>query len=179
MDTWLQESLKLILLNRQPELTGGSLVCITHPSGCIWWLFRFVSRGNKAWLNLMATPDFAYQMCPLCCTIKMDFRNSEIWWLIEHFQHVFPNQFDVFLFRISLFYFKRKHVLNIILENSRKLYVSDLANDVHCNILPKALMNTVSSYEAAYWLEQISYNFLIWYNRNSTWTVVENIYFQK
>ena len=48
-----------------------------------------------------------------------------------------------------------------ISENSRKLYVADLANDVHCNFLPEALMNTVSSYEAAYWLERISYNFLI------------------
>ena len=39
--------------------------------------------------------------------------------------------------------------------------VADQANDVHCNFPPDALMNTVSSYEAAYWLEQISYNFLI------------------
>ena len=51
---------------------------------------------------------------------------------------------------------------NFISENSRKLYVSDLANDVHCNFPPEALMNTFSSYEAAYWLERISYNFLIW-----------------
>ena len=48
-----------------------------------------------------------------------------------------------------------------ISENSRKLYVADLANNVHCNFPPEALMNTVSSYEAAYWLDQISYNFLI------------------
>ena len=48
-----------------------------------------------------------------------------------------------------------------ISENSRKLYVADLANDVHCDLPPEALMNTVSSYEAVYWLEQISYNFLI------------------
>ena len=48
-----------------------------------------------------------------------------------------------------------------ISENSRKLYVADLANGVHCNFLPEALLNTVSSYEAAYWLERISYNFLI------------------
>ena len=47
-------------------------------------------------------------------------------------------------------------------ENSRKLYVADLANDVHCNFPPEALINTVSSYEAAYWLERIAYNFLIW-----------------
>ena len=33
--------------------------------------------------------------------------------------------------------------------------------DVNCNFLHEALMNTVSSYEAAYWLERISYNFLI------------------
>ena len=46
-------------------------------------------------------------------------------------------------------------------ENSRKLYVADLAKDVHCNFLPEALMNTIFSYEAAYWLERISYNFLI------------------
>ena len=51
----------------------------------------------------------------------------------------------------------------IISENSRKFYVANLANDVHCNFPPEALMNTVSSYEAAYWLEQISYNFLIWF----------------
>ena len=44
-------------------------------------------------------------------------------------------------------------VLEIISENSSKLYVADLANDIHCNFLPEALMNTVSSYEAAYWLE--------------------------
>ena len=49
-----------------------------------------------------------------------------------------------------------------ISENSRKFYVADLANDVHSNFPPEALMNTVSSYEAAYWLERISYNFLIW-----------------
>ena len=49
----------------------------------------------------------------------------------------------------------------IISENSRKLYVANLANDVHCNFPPEALMNTVSSYEAVYWLERISYNFLI------------------
>ena len=48
-----------------------------------------------------------------------------------------------------------------ISENSGKLYVADLANDVHCNFPPEALINAVSSYEAAYWLEQISYNFLI------------------
>ena len=48
-----------------------------------------------------------------------------------------------------------------ISENSRKLYVADLANDVHCNFPFEALMHTVSSYEAAYWLEQISYNFMI------------------
>ena len=54
-----------------------------------------------------------------------------------------------------------------ISENSRKLYVADLANDVHCNFLPEALMNTTSSYEAVYWLERISYNFLIW----SVWSV--------
>ena len=35
-------------------------------------------------------------------------------------------------------------------QNSRKLYVADLANDVHCNFPFEALMNTVSSYEAAY-----------------------------
>ena len=52
-----------------------------------------------------------------------------------------------------------------ISENSRKLYVTDLANNIHCNIPPDALMNTVSSYEAAYWLEWISYNFLIWCTR--------------
>ena len=46
-------------------------------------------------------------------------------------------------------------------ENSRKLYVTDLASDVHCNFLLEALMNTASSYEAAYWLERISYNCLI------------------
>ena len=49
-----------------------------------------------------------------------------------------------------------------ISENSRKLYVADLANDVHCNFTPEALMNTLSSYEASYWLEQTSYKFLIW-----------------
>ena len=48
-----------------------------------------------------------------------------------------------------------------ISENSRKLYVVNLANDIHCNFPPEALMNTVSSYEAAYWQERISYNFLI------------------
>ena len=37
-------------------------------------------------------------------------------------------------------------------KNSRKLYDDDLANDVHCNFQPEALMDTVSSYEAAYWL---------------------------
>ena len=49
----------------------------------------------------------------------------------------------------------------LISENSRKLYVADLANDVHCNYPPEALKNRVSSYEVAYWLERISYNFLI------------------
>ena len=39
-----------------------------------------------------------------------------------------------------------------ISENSRKLYVADLTNDVHYNFLPEAMMNTVSSYEVAYWL---------------------------
>ena len=48
-----------------------------------------------------------------------------------------------------------------ISENSRKMYVADLASDIHCNFSPEALMNTVSSYEAAYWQERISYNFLI------------------
>ena len=43
-----------------------------------------------------------------------------------------------------------------------KLYVTDLANDAHCNFPPEAFMNTVSSYEAANWLERISYNFLIY-----------------
>ena len=37
-----------------------------------------------------------------------------------------------------------------------------MANDSFCNFPPEAMMNTFSSYEAAYWLEQISYNFLIW-----------------
>ena len=58
--------------------------------------------------------------------------------------------------------------LLIISENSRKLYVADLANDVHCNFPPEALMNAVSSYEAAYWLERISYNFLICYKCHVT-----------
>ena len=40
-----------------------------------------------------------------------------------------------------------------ISENSRKLYVANLVVDVHCNFTPEALMNTLSSYEAAYWLE--------------------------
>ena len=40
-----------------------------------------------------------------------------------------------------------------ISENSRESYVTDLANDIHCNFPSEALMNTVSSYEAAYWLE--------------------------
>ena len=48
-----------------------------------------------------------------------------------------------------------------ISKNSRKMYVADLANHIHCNFPPEAMMNTVSSYEAAYWLERISYNFLI------------------
>ena len=48
-----------------------------------------------------------------------------------------------------------------ISEISRKLYVADLANDIHCNFPPEALVNTFSSYETAYWLERISYNFLI------------------
>ena len=48
-----------------------------------------------------------------------------------------------------------------ISENSRKLHIADRANDVHCNFPPEALMNTVSSYEATYWLERISYSFLI------------------
>ena len=47
----------------------------------------------------------------------------------------------------------------------KELYVANLANDVHCNFLPEALMNTVSNYEAAYWLEGISYNFFIWVRR--------------
>ena len=54
-----------------------------------------------------------------------------------------------------------KMIFAPISENSRILYVADLANDVHCNFPPEALMNTVSSYEAAYWLERISYDFLI------------------
>ena len=37
-----------------------------------------------------------------------------------------------------------------ISENSRKSYVVDLANDVFCNFPPEALVNTFSSYEAAY-----------------------------
>ena len=41
------------------------------------------------------------------------------------------------------------------------MYVADLANDVLGNFPHEALMNTVSSYEATYWLERISYNFLI------------------
>ena len=52
-------------------------------------------------------------------------------------------------------------VYHFISENYRKSYVVDLANDVFCNFLPEALMNTFSSYEAAYWLRRISYNFLI------------------
>ena len=40
--------------------------------------------------------------------------------------------------------------LCFISENSRKLYIADRANDVHCNFPPEALMNTVSSYEATY-----------------------------
>ena len=48
-----------------------------------------------------------------------------------------------------------------ISENSRKSYVVDLANDVLCNFPREAMMNTFSSYETAYWLERISYNFLI------------------
>ena len=48
-----------------------------------------------------------------------------------------------------------------ISENSRKSYVVDLTNNVFCNFPPEALMNIFSSYEAAYWLERISYNFLI------------------
>ena len=43
-----------------------------------------------------------------------------------------------------------------------KLYVAGLPNDIHCTFPPGALMNTVSSYEAAYCMEWISYNFLIW-----------------
>ena len=59
-------------------------------------------------------------------------------------------------------YISQSHLqLSYISENSRKLYFANLANDVHCNFPPEALMNTVSSYEAAYWLERISYNFLI------------------
>ena len=63
-----------------------------------------------------------------------------------------PNILDIYI----------SHWQMHISENSRKLYVADLANDVHCNFPPEALMNTVSSYEAAYWLKRISYNFLIW-----------------
>ena len=37
-----------------------------------------------------------------------------------------------------------------ISENSRKSYVVDLANDVFCNFLLEALMNTFSTYEATY-----------------------------
>ena len=59
-------------------------------------------------------------------------------------------------------YFSLNLIVCSISENSRKLYVADLANDVHRNFPPEALTNTVSSYETAYWLERISYNFLIW-----------------
>ena len=52
------------------------------------------------------------------------------------------------------------HPSETISENSRKLYVADLANDAHCNFPPEALMKTAFSYEAAYWLERISYSFL-------------------
>ena len=38
------------------------------------------------------------------------------------------------------------------IRDSRKLYVVDLANDIPCNFSPEAVMNTVSTYEAAYWL---------------------------
>ena len=53
----------------------------------------------------------------------------------------------------------------------------DLANDVHCNFMLEALMNTISSYEAAYWLERISYNFLIWYGAiivNWLWFIISH-----
>ena len=53
------------------------------------------------------------------------------------------------------------YFLYTISENSRKSYVVDQANAVFCNFLREALMNTFSSYEATYWLERISYNFLI------------------
>ena len=59
---------------------------------------------------------------------------------------------------------------DLISEISRKKYAANLANDVHCNFPPEALMNTTSSYEAAYWLQRISYNFLIW-----IWTLLENV----
>ena len=62
------------------------------------------------------------------------------------------------------------HFEDAISENSRKLYIADLGNDVPCNFSPEASMNTVSSYEAAYWLERISYNFLICFRcKNKCW----------
>ena len=73
---------------------------------------------------------------------------------------------------------KKQNQQQNISENSRKLYVANLANDVHCNFPPETLMNTVSSYEAAYWLGRISYNFLIWYMikyRGCTCRVVDAI----
>ena len=71
--------------------------------------------------------------------------------------HTMISKFILLFYIFDLFY-----LIIYISENSRKLYVADLANDVHCNFLPEALMNTVSSYEASNWLERISYNFLIW-----------------
>ena len=56
----------------------------------------------------------------------------------------------------------QKYAIFNISENSRKSHIVDLANDVFGNFPPEAMMNTFSSYEAAYWLERISYNFLIW-----------------
>ena len=74
----------------------------------------------------------------------------------------------------------------IISEHSRKSYIVDLANDVHCNFPPEASMNNVSSYEITYWLERIFYNFLICslkrekrvltrtHTTHSTWAIYES-----
>ena len=77
--------------------------------------------------------------------------------------------------QIFKIFFQGDYYWIFISENSRNLYVADLANDVHCNFPHEALMNTVSSYEAAYGLERISYNFLICGQK----LLIFGIYFKK
>ena len=113
---------------------------------CDCWMYFLESQGSLAWGNLSFSECDFKQTCVCNLMFKLIICKS-----IPLMYCAMSEKHDTFGWILY------------ISENSRKSYVVDLTNDVFCNFPPEALMNTFSSYDAAYWLERISYNFLIWF----------------